>query len=190
MGQVQPGSNTPDDTQNAAGWMVYAIVSSIVVGLGIIALVAVGIVPRLLGSDSGANSPDGPYRTRVRPVPNPADLYQLFPQYLGDFTAIRWEGTLDAGFTVQYGQADALITVSGRRAVSVYAAFFQVEEISKRNGPGNTAERILPGFFSDSHYLNVRDGEVRFAWSRDRWFFEVRTSSLDVLNRFMAVFAY
>jgi hypothetical protein len=191
MTQMQPMGEEPD-IASPAQWMVFAVISSIVVGIGIIALIVVGVLPRFTNPRQAIDSPDGPYQTRIRPIPVTNDFWQIFPQQLGEFTADRWDwtGNLEAGFVVRYGRGADTLTISGRQAVSIPAARFLIEDIRNRNGPANTSERIIAGQFNDGHYLDIREGKVRFAWSRDRWFFDITTESIETLNAFMGVFPY
>lgn len=189
MTQMQPMGEEPD-IASPGQWMIFAVISSIVVGIGIIALIVVGILPRFTNPRQAIDSPDGPYETRIRPVPITDDFWQIFPENLGDFRGVNWGGTLDSGFAVQYERGAQIVNLTGRRAVSIPAARFLIEDIRNRQGPANTSERIAAGQFNDSHYLDVHDGRVRFAWSRDRWFFDLSTDSVDTLNAFMGVFPY
>lgn len=182
--------NQPEEETNSRTWMIFAVVTSVLVLIGIIALVVIGILPRMTNPAQSLTDSDGPFLTLKRPLPESTNLYDIFPVQVGDFMGEQWLGDVDSGFTITYKRgADALI-VTGRKAVNTAAARFLVEEIRNRQGPANRAESIVPGNFFNSYYLDVRDSGTRFAWSRDVWYFDIQAASLESLTAFMSVFKY
>jgi hypothetical protein len=188
MSMMPPNQPAQDD--NSRTLMVFAIITSVLVLVGIIALFIIGVLPRLSNSGQNLNDPDGPYLTLKRPVPTSDNLYDIFPVQVAEFTGQTWLGDVDSGFTITYTRGAETLVVTGRRAVNTAAARFLVEEIRNKQGPANRAESIVAGNFSNSYYLDVRESVTRFAWSRDVWYFDIQAASIDSLTMFMSVFPY
>ncbi|MBX3083419.1 MAG: hypothetical protein KF716_17430 [Anaerolineae bacterium] len=180
----------PTQNDNSRTLMIFAVITSIIVIVGMIVLFVIGIMPRLSNSNRNVNDPDGPFLTLKRPIPTSTNLYDIFPVQVAEYTGEQWLGDVDAGFTIVYKRGDETLTIMGRRASNIAAARFLVEEIRDKSGPANRAEHIVPGQFNNSYYLDVRDAGTRFAWSRDVWFFDVRATSFESLASFMDKFPY
>jgi hypothetical protein len=187
MALQAPNDKKPDSSGQV---MLFAIGSSIIVGLVMLGLIVVGVLPRLAAPAAQPDDPSGPYLTLRRPVPSSTNLYDIFAVTVADFTGTQWLGSVQSGFTITYTRGAETLTIVGRQAVTLPAARFLVEDVRNRRGPANRAERILPGQFANSYYLDERPGDVRFAWSRDSWFFDVQAPSIEALNVFMAAFPY
>jgi hypothetical protein len=191
MSVIPPVEPPEAENDNSRPLMIFAVISSVVVIAVMIVLFVIGVLPRISG-DNGQNfnDPDGPFLTLKRPVPTSANLYDIFPVQVGEFTGETWLGDVDNGFTITYRRGADTLTVMGRQTSNIAAARFLVEEIRNKRGPANRAERFLPGQFSNSYYLDVRENDIRFAWNRDVWFFDVSTSSVESLTAFMNTFQY
>lgn len=192
--EIAPTSpSTPNAPQppNDTTIMILAAGSAIVVGIVVIVLVVLVVISQTgTGSQINANSPTGPYNTLARPVPIAATVYELLPTYVGDFALIDVSGSLEAGYTAHYQSSEGTLQISGRQAVNVPAAQYAVDLIRQARGPASEAERIISSDYGKSYYLDVKQNDVRFAWSRDRWFFDVQTDSLETLTAFMVQFPY
>ncbi|MBX3063530.1 MAG: hypothetical protein KF726_11175 [Anaerolineae bacterium] len=182
-----PKAPPPNDTTI----MILAAASAVVVGIVVIALLVLVVVSQT-GSKSeiNANSPTGPYNTLARPVPIATTVYELLPTYVGDFTLTDVSGSLEAGYTAHYQFSGQTLQISGRQAVNVPAAQYAVDLIRQARGPASEAERIIGSDYGKSYYLDVKPNDVRFAWSRERWFFDIQTDSLETLTAFMVQFQF
>lgn len=171
--------------------MIFAVVTGVIVLLGV-GLLAVLLSVRL-GSNvaaSASSQVDGPYGTRKRPIPQVKTIDQLFPQTLGSFQRQQVQGGLNGNFRAVYAQGTALITISGAAAVTQSAARQLVEQLALQRGAASEAQRFDPGVFNFSYYFDIRPNDVRFAWSRDRWMFDVTTGDRATLDAMMLVFPY
>jgi hypothetical protein len=169
--------------------MVFAAVTGIIVLIALVVFVILALQAQTgnRGRETGTN---GPFETAVRPLPPAEDLYAIYPPALGPFTLESVSGTLSGGYAVTYVKGSDRVRIAGNLAVSQPAAWQIVADIAKQRGPANRGERFDPGNFTFSYYLDIRAGDVRFAWSRARWVFDLSTTSEALLNEFMAAFAY
>ncbi len=162
-GSGNPTPNTPEqEERTATGLMAFAIVSSVLVVLVMIALVVV----MLDFAQQNVISPAvGPYNVLNRPVPDASITTSeaLFPPQLGRFQRETLIGSLDDFH-------------------AIYA--------SGAVGPATIARRIGLGETHYSFYLSQVPGGVRYAWSHLEWFFDIQASSRQALDDFMDLFQY
>jgi hypothetical protein len=91
---------------------------------------------------------------------------------------------------VTYSSGSDVINLQGSEAVSVVAAQANVRRITDNSGRANRAQFIEDSEPEYSYYLNVTPTLVRFAWSHNRWFFDIQTTSQNTLDDFMKMFEY
>lgn len=133
-----------------------------------------------------------PWGIAVRPMPQGTNVQALLPRRVGDF--VRDE--LPAGATLKSDE-DLLATYRNGRetiemglsrpdsAADAHDAIDVTRDEARRNGISLRGERRSVG--TEPSFFTVAD----FAsWSRDRYFFYAKASSLDVLDRFMKAFPY
>jgi hypothetical protein len=172
-----------DDVSNAM--LIFVRASGIFVGLAVIALVVVYVVSRLQPGTGSSDS--GPYNVANRPIPNVSQIGDLLPAQLGPFKRTSLDGTLPS-FTAVYARDSDRVTISGSQAVSLRAAQAQVSLVAQNSGQANTSQLTDS---DPSYYLSLRDGSAsRYAWSHNRWFFDVQATSKEALEDFMKVFKY
>jgi hypothetical protein len=171
-----------DDVSNIM--LIFVRGSAILVGLAVLALIALFIVSRL--SPGPGPSDPGPYNVASRPVPNVGALEDLLPTQLGPFKRTSLAGAL-SDFSAVYTRGTDKITIVGSQAVSVRAAQEGVSRVVRTSGRGaNQLEGADP-----SYYLTLRDGgPSQYAWSHGRWFFDIQATSQSALDEFMRAFKY
>ncbi len=172
-----------DDVSNTM--LILLRVSGILVGIAVLVLVALFIYSRI--SSQTQNSDPGPYNVATRPLPAVSQLKDLLPDQLGPFKRTALSGSLP-DFSAVYTRGSDKITVAGSQAVSLRAAQAGVLQIARTSGRANTSQLTDA---DPSYYLTLRDGgPSRFAWSHNRWFFDVQAASKAALEDFMKVFKY
>jgi hypothetical protein len=174
------------DDDVARALLIFVRASAIFVGLAVIALIALFVIGRFSPGSSVANA--GPYNVATRPLPSAEKPETLLPDQLGAFKRTSLRGSL-SDFSVVYGRGKDQITITGSQAVSVRAAQASLSQIARSSGAANTSQLTDS---DPSYYLQVRDngGSTRYAWSHDRWFFDIQASSKAALDDFMQVFKY
>ncbi|MCC7208248.1 MAG: hypothetical protein IT323_13145 [Anaerolineae bacterium] len=188
-GLGSPTPNTPEqEERTATGLMVFAVVSSALVVLVMIALV---VVMLNVAQQDVVSPAVGPYDAPNRPVPDASITTSeaLLPPQLGRFQRETIIGGLD-DFHAIYTSGGDRIEIQGSRAVSYAAAQLGVMLVEDQAGPANVARRIGLGETHYSFYLSQVEGGVRYAWSHLEWFFDIQASSRQALDDFMDLFQY
>jgi hypothetical protein len=175
------------EERSATSVMIFAAVSSVIV-VALIGAFLVFVASVTAGNTGGTHSAM-PYDVAFRPVPVTENTFALFPEALGRFQRTALDGTIK-NFRVTYASGSDLIRLRGSEAVSVVAAQASVRQIPESSGQANTAQFIEDSEPGYSYYLNVADGLVRFAWSHERWFFDIQATSKSALDDFMKMFEY
>jgi hypothetical protein len=181
---------TPEEQEErrATALMIFAVASSLVV-LALVGLF-VFLITREMSAASPVSSNTNPYNISVRQLPTGQQPGELMPQTLGKWQRKTLGGRIE-NFGATYASGAETITIQGSRAVSLVAAVFSVRLVERSNGPANIASRIIDSDLNYSYYFSAApNGTVRFAWSHDLWFFDVRASSREALDDFMKIFKY
>jgi hypothetical protein len=175
------------EERSATTLMIFAAVSSLIVLalIGAFLIFVASVAVRNAEGTRGAM----PYDVAFRKVPTTENTFALFPDTLGRFQRTALDGTIQ-NFRVTYGSGSDLIRLRGSEAVTMVAAQASVQQISESSGRANTAQFIEDSEPGYSYYLNVTDGLVRFAWSHNRWFFDIQATSKNALDDFMKMFEY
>ncbi len=167
--------------------MVFAVISSLIVIailIGVLAAVG-GLITRL-----GQPVRDfGPYDLGARRIPLVGFVGDLLPQTLGDFTRLNLEGDLQ-NFRAVYARGDERVAINGSQSVSLAAAqagVIRVRDTDIQRGARALIETSRLGF---SYYTYGNDDRARLVYNRDRWFFDIITTSQRTLDDFMKVFQY
>ncbi|HRE46437.1 MAG TPA: hypothetical protein PLD47_01825 [Aggregatilineales bacterium] len=187
----QPPTSSPDPEETelrSLMLMIFSVVSSILV-VGVIIVLVILVGRQFLDSARRPTNATIPYNVNNRNVPLGTTLGTIFPTKVGEFTRTNMGGTLQ-NFQVIYQYGEARVTVSGSQSVTVVAAQAQVKRIGDREGRGNGGQFIdeaRPYYSFDFRY----DATVaRIAYSRDRWYFEIRAATREALDLFMNGFPY
>jgi hypothetical protein len=172
-----------DDVSNVM--LFFARASAVFVGVAVLALIGLFIASRLSTGSSGSNAV--PYNVDSRPLPKVSQVGELLPEQLGPFKRTGLKGTLP-DFSATYTRGGDTITLAGSQAVSVRAAQAGVAQVARSSGRANTSQLTDT---DPSYYLHITEGgPSRYAWSHNRWFFDIRASSRTALDDFMREFKY
>lgn len=159
-----------------------AVVVVMMIGLGV--LIVISLVN---SSGNTARRENGPYNLLMRPVPELTQVREALPETIGEFKRGNLTGTI-AEFSATYQKGEYVIEIEGAQAVNVRAAQANVADVAEAGGSGTTPNQRLntdPSFF-----LTTGSGSIRYAWSHNRWFFDIKASSQAALDEFMRVFKY
>lgn len=180
---------TPEEREErrATGLMIFAIASSVFV-IGVIGLFLFFVLRSVNRPVPGLSNVN-PYEVAGRPLPTAQQPGELLPPTLGNWQRRTLNGRID-NFSATYTNGDNTISLRGSQSVSLVAAVYSVRQVAQTNGPANLAERILDGDLNHSYYLTATASGVRFAWSHDRWFFDIKATSREALDDFMKIFKY
>jgi hypothetical protein len=174
-----------DDAPNP--FNVFIILSIIVVVI-IMIIFAVLIMIGFSGARSNTvRSQDGPYGVALRPIPEFTQAIQILPETLGDFKRDKVTGTIK-DFKTTYKKGNDVIEIRGEQMVNVRAAQATVADLASTVGIGNSPYRQLNT--DPSYFLTINNGAVRYAWSHNRWVFDIKANSQAALDDFMKVFKY
>jgi hypothetical protein len=173
-----------DDAPNP--FNVFIILSIIVVVI-IMIVFAVLIMISVSSSSSTARRENGPYGVALRPIPEATQAIQVLPETLGNFKRDKLTGTIK-DFKATYKKGDYSVEIRGELMVNLRAAQASVADLANVVGIGNTPYRQLNG--DPSYFLTAGNGAIRYAWSHNRWFFDIKANSQAALDEFMKVFKY
>ena len=180
MAQKREDRSGPDPV------MIFVLITIAFVVVAVIGLGALFLIGRISGETaSQQNAP--PYDVLLRSVPTANRAVDLLPEQLGPFKRGPVTGTIQ-NFSASYANSNDKIDISGSQAVSFRAAQADVGLVDHDNKLTNLVQRQLNQ--DPSYILTGGTGAVRFAWSHERWFFDVKASSQAALDAFMKVFKY
>jgi hypothetical protein len=176
-----------EEARRATALMIFAAVSSLIVGAILIALLVVA--GNLVVRFRQPVRDFGPYDIAARRSPSVAFVGDLLPLTLGDFSRVSLQGDLQK-FRAIYERGAERISIEGAQAVSLAAAqasVMRVQESDLRRGARSLIETARLGF---SFYTYGEADRARLAYNRDRWFFDIIATSQRTLDDFMRVFQY
>lgn len=174
------------EERTASALMGFAVISSLIV---LVLIVVFGVVAVRLAADSAAPLERVPYNLTARPVPRASRPGELFPQTMGDFQRQTLTGNIE-NFRAVYTSGEDRIAIRGWQAVSFLAAQVGVRMVMEQVGPASVTQRIEDADPRYSYYLSAAGDGMRYAWSHERWFFDVEASSRSALDEFMELFQY
>jgi hypothetical protein len=164
----------------------------IIMSIIVVVVVMIGFAILLMISVTSSNSnavrrENGPYGVALRPIPEANQAVQVLPETLGDFKRDKLNGTIKEFKTV-YRKGEHTIEITGEQMVNLRAAQASVSDLANSVGAGNTPYRQLNA--DPSYVLTAGNGAIRYVWSHNRWFFDIKASSQAALDDFMKVFKY
>lgn len=163
----------------------------VLMSIGFVVIAMIGFVVLLILGRTNAQvtiqQDTMPYDIILRPTPSAQRAVDLLPEKLGAFKRGPVTGTISQ-YQATYTNGKDKIDISGSREVSFRAAQYDVSQINQTNSVPNVIQHQVNQ--NPSFILTGGTGPVRFIWSIDRWFFDVKASSQAALDAFMAVFKY
>ena len=174
-----------DDAPNPFNvFIILSIIVVVVVMIGFAILIMISVAS---SSSNTTRRENGPYGVVLRPIPEFNQATQVLPETLGEFKRDRLNGTIKE-FKTTYRKGEHVIEITGEQMVHVRAAQANVADLANTIGSGNTPYRQLNA--DPSYILTVGSGTIRYVWSHNRWFFDIKANSQAALDDFMKVFKY
>jgi hypothetical protein len=130
---------------------------------------------------------DVPFQINRRPMPSGAVVDTLLPPDDGSFHRIDVREEPSGSATASYQDGNSTVTVIMTLFTSVEGARQAVAQV--RSQTENTSGKRSYAIGPDPSYAYV-PGLGRMAWSRGPYFYDVRASNQNDLDRFMEKFPY
>jgi hypothetical protein len=184
-GSITMSFSTDNDAPNPFNvFIILSVIVVVVVMIGLGVLIAISLAS---SSNNAVSRENGPYNVSLRPIPQVTQAKDVLPESIGEFKRDNLTGTIKQ-FKATYKKGDQAIEIEGAQLINFRAAQANVTDVANTVGSGNTPYRKLNA--DPSYLLTVGTGAIRYAWSHERWFFDIKANSQTALDEFMKVFKY
>jgi hypothetical protein len=166
-----------ENSSNSRIIAVFLLVSVIIVVLIVVSALVLIIASKLITPSQIDN---GPYNIAARAIPKSSDLHAVFPKTVGDFTLSKNVVSGNIA-TATYSNGKDTLTIQCVFSVSIAAAQQRVM---------NLYGAVRPNYSDPLSFQSITPDGAHFAWSHDRWFFDVQTKTQQIMDSFVNKFPY